>query len=225
MPTGGWAVTRDFMLQLALSLFAASIALGLLSYIVVLNRRSRENGTGDDADKPTQGDTEMNDKKPTQDPANEQKKPSAPLEHAVSIASLLRDQKTGQLIVKVGDQDYSKAADIEEPAVRASLEIAAADLLQWLSLRIDIKPSPEKAAPGTPEKAAARPKSMIEEINEILERRSDMGDAPQGLRLFEGLEGTARVYVGVDSYEVDEVPDKKILRVIKEAVAEWEALQ
>lgn len=167
----------------------------------------------------------MNDKEPTQDSAKDQESPSTPIEQTVSIAGLLRDQKTGQLIVKVGDQHYSKAADIEEPDVRVSLEIAAADLIQWLSPRDVTKPLLEEAASVKPEKTAARPKSMIEEINDILERKSDMGEAPQGIRLFTGLKGMVRVFVGVDSYEVDEVPDKKIRRVIKEAVAEWEARQ
>jgi len=52
MPTGRWAVTRDFLLPLALSMFAASIAFGLLSYIVVLNRRRKEDGTEDAAHQP-----------------------------------------------------------------------------------------------------------------------------------------------------------------------------
>ena len=64
---------------------------------------------------------------------------------------------------------------------------------------------------------------MIEEINEILEKKCEGGEAPMGLRLFEGPEGTVRVYIGVNSYEVDDVPDKKIQSVIKSAVAEWEA--
>jgi hypothetical protein len=197
----------------------------LLSYIMVLNRRRREDGTEDTAHQPTQGDTEMNDKNPSQDSAKAQEDPSTQIEHAVDIAGLLRDQKTGQLIVKVGDQDYSKAADIEEAVIRASLEIAAADLIQWISPRDATKPLPQEAVSSKPEQADAKPKGMIEQINEILERRGSTGDAPQGLRLFTGLMGMVRVYVGVDSYEVDDVPDKKIRRVIKEAVAEWEARQ
>ena len=167
----------------------------------------------------------MNDKEPTQDSAKAQEDPSTHMEDAVSIAGLLRDRKTGELIVKVGDHDYLKAADIEEADVRVTLEIAAADLIQWISPRDATKPLPQEAVSSKPEQADAKPKGMIEQINEILERRGSTGDAPQGLRLFTGLKGMVRVYVGVDSYEVDDVPDKKIRSVIKEAVAEWEARQ
>lgn len=45
MPTGGWAVTHGLLLSLALSLIAACIALGLLSIIVVYNRREEKMGT------------------------------------------------------------------------------------------------------------------------------------------------------------------------------------
>ena len=167
----------------------------------------------------------MNDKEPTQDSAKAQEDPSTHMEDAASIAGLFRDQKTGELIVKVGDQDYSKAADIEDADVRINLEIAAADLIQWISPRDATKPLPQEAVSSKPEQADAKPKGMIDEINEILERRGSTGDAPQGLRLFTGIKGMVRVYVGVDSYEVDDVPDKKIRGVIKEAVAEWEARQ
>ncbi len=167
----------------------------------------------------------MNNKEPTQDSAKAQEDPSTHMEDAVSIAGLLRDRKTGEMIVKVGDQEYSKAADIEDADVRVNLEIAAADLIQWISPRDATKPLPQEAVSSKPEQADAKPKGMIEGINEILERRGSIGEAPQGLKLFTGLKGMVRVYVGVESYEVDDVPDKKISRVIKEAVEEWEARQ
>ena len=66
---------------------------------------------------------------------------------------------------------------------------------------------------------------MIDEINEILEGKCAAGDAPLGLRLLEEEDGTLRVFIGVKSYTIEDVPDKKIRQVIKEAVAEWEARQ
>ena len=218
-------MTSEFLLQLALSLIAASIALALLAYAVVLNRRRRQDEPGDVDGQPAYEDVEMDDMKPVEESPTTQQGPAKPKDDVVSIAGLLRHEKTGRLIVKIGEQHFSKAAEIEDPKSLARLKDATADLMQWLSALDDAKAPPEDVDQDKPEKTLFKPKSMIDEINEILELRSERGDAPHGLRLFEGPKSTARVFVGVNSYEVDEVPDDKIRRVIKEAVAEWEARQ
>jgi hypothetical protein len=64
---------------------------------------------------------------------------------------------------------------------------------------------------------------MIDQINTILERK--LAESPQGLkgvRLVEGTGGALRVFVGLQSYAFDEVPDPEVRKVIREAVAEWE---
>jgi hypothetical protein len=127
--------------------------------------------------------------------------------------------------VKIGEQRYSKAAEIKDLETLGRLEDTAEALTQWLAIADIVVLSPEDIAIEKARKAAVKQKTMIDEINEILDQKAEEGEAPLGLRLFEGPEGTVRVYVGVNSYEVDEVPDKKIQGVIKSAVAEWEALQ
>ena len=69
-----------------------------------------------------------------------------------------------------------------------------------------------------------KPLSMIEQINAILQEKIEaIGDPHLAVRLIEGLEGSAKVLIGVHSYELGEVPDETISNLIREAVAEWEA--
>ncbi|MGD8814028.1 MAG: hypothetical protein PVI78_06085 [Anaerolineales bacterium] len=142
---------------------------------------------------------------------------------ATEIATLLRDSKTGKLLVEIGEQRYADASDLDDQKLQASLIVAASDFTQWLK-----DPESEKGE-TIPQEEEPKPtpklKSMIDEINEILEKKSAEGKAPLGLRLLEEEDGTLRVFVGVKGYAIEEVPDKKVQRVIKEAVAEWEALQ
>ena len=167
----------------------------------------------------------MKEKKTSKSSAKSKKSRPVEMDDAASIATLLRNEMTGRLVVKIGDQRYSEAEDIKDPQSLARLEGAAADLIKWLATLDSARPAPEAGVAAKAKKPPEKPKSMIEEINEILEERCAKGGAPSGLRLYEGHEGTVRVYVGVNSYAVDEVPDKKIHRVIKQAVAEWEARQ
>ena len=65
--------------------------------------------------------------------------------------------------------------------------------------------------------------SMIEQIDDILQRKmTEMAGAPQGVRLVEGAGGSLRVFIGVQSFAFEDVPDADVKRLIREAVAEWE---
>ncbi|HEY69138.1 MAG TPA: hypothetical protein G4O08_00990 [Anaerolineae bacterium] len=144
---------------------------------------------------------------------------------ATLIAKLLRDAQTGKLLVEIGDNRFAASSELGDPALHTNLTTAAFDFMQWLkppekSERED-QPKPSDETP----KPASQAKSMIEEINEILERKSDAGEAPLGLRLLEGVDGTLRIFIGVTSYSIEDLPDPQVRRVIKEAVAEWEARQ
>jgi hypothetical protein len=148
-----------------------------------------------------------------------------PPEDAVTIASLLRDKKTGNLMVLMDEQCYSNFDEIGDPETRSRLEYAVSDLKMWLAAS---GTSPQAAMETTPleaELTATKPISMIDGINAILERRAIEGEIQKGLRLFVGPDGAVRVFVGVNSYEVDKVRDKRTREIIKEAVAEWEAHQ
>lgn len=225
----------DSYLYIALPLLGMAGSLALLAYAISVGRRKEEKTAEGDDDQPAQEDAvEVADHEPAQEDAiMDEERPvevSPVAEESTStpeddtfVAELLRNRKTGSLIITIGEQRYSKAADIKDHETLGHLEEAAAALTQWLAIADSVKPPLEDATKETPDEAAVTQKTMIEEINEILEQRSEEGEAPKGLRLFEGPEGTVRVYVGVNSYEVDEVPDKKIHSVIKTAVAEWEA--
>ncbi len=69
-----------------------------------------------------------------------------------------------------------------------------------------------------------RSQSMIEQINEVLRQKlAERESGPRAVRLAEGLGGGIRVYVGVESYSIDEVPDEEVRAIIRQAVKEWEA--
>jgi hypothetical protein len=142
---------------------------------------------------------------------------------AVKIASLLRDKKSGDLLVLMDEQHYAKVSEIDDAEVRNRLEYAAADLTRWLAVPGGSKDKAMETTPLEPDAAVTKPLSMIDGINAILERKAAEGEIKKGLRLFEGPDGAVRVFVGVNSYEVDKIRDKRTSKVIKEAVAEWEA--
>jgi NAD-specific glutamate dehydrogenase len=67
---------------------------------------------------------------------------------------------------------------------------------------------------------------MIGQINDILQQNiAESGGEYQGVQLIEGPGGSARVMVGVQSYELGEVPDENIQALIRDAVATWEKTQ
>jgi hypothetical protein len=152
-------------------------------------------------------------------------RPPSDHERAIPVATLLRDELTGSLIIRVGDREYRSAAELLASNDRQRIEYTAADLNRWLG--IDRSPSPRPAPGETPAKRAAprRPASMVEQINAILEKRLlERPELSRGIRLAEGPGGAIKVYVGIDSYNgIDDVPGADIRQLIREAVAEWEA--
>jgi hypothetical protein len=143
--------------------------------------------------------------------------PSTPPRRTIPVATLLRDEVTGKLIVQVGGREYYLASELRESRDWHRVEYAAADLVQWLGG----PPAGRAGEAGRGPRPLA--KSMIDQINTILERK--LAESPQGLkgvRLVEGTGGALRVFVGLQSYAFDEVPDPEVRKVIREAVAEWE---
>jgi len=146
--------------------------------------------------------------------------PPAPMpsRRTLAVATLLRDEVTGKLSVLVGGREYGSADDLRASRDYARVEYAAADLVQWLG------------ATAVRERTADRVKeevkkslSMIEQIDDILQRKmTEMTGAPQGVRLVEGAGGSLRVFIGVQSFAFEDVPDADVKRLIREAVAEWE---
>lgn len=150
-------------------------------------------------------------------------KPEPPREpQQLPVAMLLRDEVTGSIIVKVGDQAYRRPEDISDPALKRNIEFAAIDLAAWFAVEMGVGAPASESKPGS----EPQPEGMVAQINTILERNlanSDLRD--QAVRLIDDSSGGVRVLIGLDTYDLDEVPDQEISRMIRTAVAEWEASQ
>jgi hypothetical protein len=140
----------------------------------------------------------------------------------VPVATLLRDEVTGELIVRVGDCEYTTADELKTSEDWNRVEYAASDLTKWLT---STAPN-ERILRKEHEQIPQQPPSMIEQINEILKQQlAESPEENKAVRLIEGPGGAVRVFVGVHSYAIDEVPDPEVQRVIREAVAAWEENQ
>jgi hypothetical protein len=135
------------------------------------------------------------------------------------IATLMRDDRTGRLALKVGDREYANPWELKGTADWTNVEQASTDLATWLS---EVQP-PEAGSGKRTKKAVPASKSLVDEVNEILEvKLAESGLTHRGVRLSEGSGGSVRVYIGIQSYTMDEIPDAEIREVIRQAVAEWE---
>jgi hypothetical protein len=140
----------------------------------------------------------------------------------LTIATLLRDETTGSLVLKIGETEYRRTSEIRDEALLKRLKFAAEDLSLWFASEQAPTSQPRPAGEEQPSK----PIGMIEEINAILRLKlinSDLGMT--GVRLVSDAGGGVKVYIGLDGYELDEVPNPEIRQLIQESVAEWEELQ
>lgn len=232
----------DDQLVIGILLIIVGIAIGLIAVAVVLNRREDQlaaeldpetEDTVDDAapesdeqDPVTEldegePDSEIDEGEPSEEAdAAEEQAPPAPLERQL-IAEIYREEVTGKLIVRAGDQEYLDGKQIENEADRRRLAYAASDLSDWFQGEFEY--GGRSAAASSPQQAESSDQ-MLEEINEILQR--SLASTPdRGVRLFPDGVGGVKVMIGVKSYEVEDVPDDEIKDLIRQAVAEWEADQ
>ena len=232
----------DDQLVIGILLIIVGIAIGLIAVAVVFNRR--EDQLAAELDPETQitedevppeseevdpvseldedePDSEIDEGEPSEeaDEAAEQA-PPAPLERQL-IAEIYREEVTGKLIVRAGDQEYLDGKQIENEADRRRLAYAASDLSDWFQGEFEF--GGRSAAASSPQQAESSDQ-MLEEINEILQR--SLASTPdRGVRLFPDGVGGVKVMIGVKSYEIDDVSDDEIKDLIRQAVAEWEARQ
>lgn len=137
------------------------------------------------------------------------------------VMTLLRDDVTGDLVLQIGPRTYRNRADLEASGDRTRVEYAARDLNRWLEGE-EVEQA-RKVEPRHEETPSAGG-SMIQQINQILEGKlAAQPGLGRGIRLAEGPGGSVRVYIGVQGYGLDEVPDPAVRAAIREAVAEWEA--
>lgn len=149
----------------------------------------------------------------------------APHPQRIQVATLLRDEVTGKLIVQVGDTEFSDPNELRDSPYWTRVEFAALDLSKWIEQEEErtVATAPRMRESDT---TPIRPQSMIEQINDILQQNiAESGGKYQGVQLIEGPGGSARVMVGVQSYELGEVPDESIQALIRNAVATWEKTQ
>ncbi len=165
---------------------------------------------------------------PEKEPSSYEAPPSPPVaRHSprIQVATLLRDEVTGKLIVQVGDTEFSDPDELRDSPYWTRVEFAALDLSKW------VEQEGEKTVATAPrmresDTTPIRPQSMIGQINDILQQNiAESGGEYQGVQLIEGPGGSARVMVGVQSYELGEVPDENIQALIRDAVASWEKTQ
>lgn len=157
-------------------------------------------------------------------PAKPSLAPVSSFKRTFPVATLLRDEVTGKLVIKIGEKEYASAKELRDSKDYGRVEFASADLARWFGA----PPSATIAARAEIDRAdreePVKPKSMIEQINEILERRLAAAPGVQrGVRLMEGSAGALRVLIGLQGYNFDDVPDAEVRKIIREAVAEWEA--
>ena len=151
-------------------------------------------------------------------PASAQEAPQGPRPR-ILIATLLREEVTGKLIVKVGNREYLSPEELADSADKRKVEYASADLQRWFGAL------PAEAHKGTePEEAPSNPRTMVEQINQIMARKIlSLPQEKRAIRLVEGTNGNVRVYIGLKAYALSEIPDEEVRRLIREAVSEWEA--
>lgn len=141
-------------------------------------------------------------------------------------ARLLRDPETKRLMIEVGDSQYRSMEALRISDDWTHVSSLFSDLLAWMVKKEPAAEVAEDQAQRETKSAPDSGKSMIEQINDILrERMAEREDEPAGVRLMAGTDGSIRVFVGLESYSMDEVPDPEVREVIRQAVTEWESRQ
>ncbi|MFP3854409.1 MAG: hypothetical protein ACLFWD_08975 [Anaerolineales bacterium] len=150
--------------------------------------------------------------------------PSPTMPAAVDQPAVLvdRDNTTNRLMIKVDDRVYKSMEQLQESEDWPKVTDLFSDLLAWMIKGESATPEAMEQEEDQP----GKPGSMVQQINDILgEKLADRDSGPQAVRLMEGVGGSIRVYIGVESYSIDEVPDEEVKALIRQAVAEWEARQ
>ncbi|MGD8759019.1 MAG: hypothetical protein PVJ07_02065 [Anaerolineales bacterium] len=212
-------IFQDPLLTLAIIL-AGVIALGMLAYVIVYyvrDRRRSQEPVAAQQERPSASKS----KKPPEAALDEANGPTGGEELA---ATLLYNEETGALAVCVNDREYHSAASLKRSKDWKDVEGAITNLLSWFSKAEDQEilqsPVPQPVSAET----KAEPQSMVDQINLVLEQQAaDRKGELADVRLGEGPDGDVQVLIGLESYPMDQVPDAKVRRLIRQAVEAWEA--
>jgi hypothetical protein len=143
----------------------------------------------------------------------------------VPVVTVLREIDSGNIVLRIGETDYHNLDELMDSPHLPRIMRLSTDLDQWLT---PTQKSDGKAERIVLQSKAAEtelfgPKSMVDEINEILERMlKEEAGKRKAIKLVEMLDGGVNVYIGVDSYPIDEVPFEDVRQLIRKAVSEWE---
>lgn len=245
----------DNQLLLGVVFIIAGVAMALLAYAVILNRRSNDGaevegaweaiepgqdeaiaappeGIGPTPPTPPPGFEEptrlvrapepVPEIKASSPPPPAQPEPDAP----PASVSLARDPASGKLIIKHGDKKFTSMRELKNSPVWEHVGPLLEELHAWMVI---VPPGGVPSARGAevvsePTKKAPPASSMIAQINEILEEKlAQSASAPQGVHLGEAADGSIRVFIGVEGFAMDDVPNPEVRQLIREAVAEWES--
>lgn len=155
---------------------------------------------------------------PSTDPMG---KPGETFQRSEEIVTLARDEVTGKLLILINEKTYSSPASLRNAPEWERVQYAARDLMEWMATDA-VEQEKTEREPDAPSK----PKSMIQQINDILQEEiKKSGVVHRGIRLMETPDGAVKVLLGVQSYALDEVPDKNVQALIRKAVSIWENQQ
>lgn len=89
------------------------------------------------------------------------------------------------------------------------------------------QPSPAPSQPDPVEAVSTSNKSIVEQIDDILQEQLENSPLQdRGISLAQTLQGGMVIYVGLEKYEeIEAIPDKAIIAMIRSAVKTWEQQQ
>lgn len=145
----------------------------------------------------------------------------------VPPVALHRDPASGKLSIKIGDRVFGSMSEVKKSETWEQVSGLFEELHAWMTVVPPQAPATKRTDGGGAAEPTKKPPaalSMVEEINEILEEKlAASATAPQGVHLAEGADGSIRVFIGVQGYAMDKVPDDEVRQLIREAVSEWES--
>jgi hypothetical protein len=246
----------DNQLMLGIVFLTAGVAMGLLAYAAVLNRRSGNDDAEQDeqesADTAAPEEADIGEAQPV--PSAEPSEPAVPagaplpstplaaddkaapppappiatdISAQPAKATLQRDERSGRLVVQIGDSVYRSIEGLRDSPDWQRVDHLFSDLLAWMvNLEAMDRASEDTTKASEQSAKPSAPLSMVEQINEVLSAKlADHPDATRAVHLLETPDGSIRVYIGVNSYAIEDVPDENVRSLIRQAVAEWESQQ
>jgi hypothetical protein len=175
---------------------------------------------------------------------------------SIEVMRILRDLASGGLIVEIGGQRYYHLSQIADPQVRRRFLGNAQSLAQFTqgAEAEMISPIPSMAGPlseiptpppittgppgprpsvlrrgaAEPEEAEEGPKTIADQIEELLQYRLTLTPAlsDRSIHIRPAVDGGVRIEVDGKWYSgVDEVEDAEIQEFIRSTIHEWEARQ